>query len=150
MVMKMKNYALIENGLVTNVVLWDGANEWQADGGVSIRLIGEGEVVAIGYSFDGQTFAAPPAPPTPPAPPPSMPSQVTMRQARLALLAVGKLASVDSAISALPSPQRDAAQIEWEFASTVDRGSSFVVQLSRLLDLDDAALDALFMAAASL
>ena len=78
------------------------------------------------------------------------PRVVTMRQARLALLGAGLLAGVDAAIAALPSPTREAARIEWEYAATVERGSALVTTLGGALDLDDAALDALFAAAAAL
>ena len=88
----------------------------------------------------------PPAPPSPPA----VPSSVTMRQARLALLSIGKLATVTTAINSLPSPHKEAAQIEWEYSATVERHRPFVAMLAPALGLDDAALDALFMAAAKL
>lgn len=91
-------------------------------------------------------------PPTPevPEPEPSVPSSVTMRQARLALLAAGKLQAVADAIAGLPSPQREAAQIEWEFASTVERGSAFLESLATLLELSSDDLDELFTAAVQL
>lgn len=82
--------------------------------------------------------------------PPAVPTSVTMRQARLALLATGALAGVDAFIDALPSPQKEAARIEWEFAATVDRSSDLVVALAAALDLDAAALDALFTQAGAL
>lgn len=83
-------------------------------------------------------------------PAPGVPQQVTMRQARLALLGAGLLGSVDAAIAALPSPQKEAAQIEWEFASTVDRDSVFLGQMAGALNLGPSTLDALFVAAARL
>lgn len=72
----------------------------------------------------------------------SIPTSVTMRQARLALLSVGKLAQVNAAIAAIPdATQRAAAEIEWEYAQTVDRDSPFVQMLGTALALD---LDTLF------
>jgi hypothetical protein len=79
-----------------------------------------------------------------------IPPMVSMRQARLALLQAGRLADVDAAIAALPSPAKEAAQIEWEYAIEVKRDSQLVTQLAPALGLDDAALDALFIAAAAL
>ena len=79
-----------------------------------------------------------------------IPASVTMRQARLALLAAGKLAAVGEAIAALPSPQKTAALIEWDYSSTVERDSNIVTLLGPALNLDAAALDALFIAAARL
>lgn len=69
---------------------------------------------------------------------------VTMRQARLALLAADLLDDVDNVIATAGR----AAEIEWEFAATVERDSPIVQSLAAALDLDDAALDALFADAA--
>ena len=80
----------------------------------------------------------------------STPQVVTMRQARLALLGVGKLDDVAAAIAGLPSPQKEAAQIEWEYSAEVKRDSALVTQLAPALGLDAAALDALFTQAATL
>ena len=89
-------------------------------------------------------------PPEPEPEPPYVPASVTMRQARLALLGAGLLASVDAAIDSLPSPQKEAARIEWEYASEVQRSSGIVPMMGAALGLDDAALDALFIEAAAL
>jgi hypothetical protein len=80
----------------------------------------------------------------------TIPQVVTMRQARLALLGAGKLASVTAAINALPSPQKEAAQIEWEYSQTVERNRGLVLLLSAALGLTDLQLDELFIRAASL
>ena len=82
--------------------------------------------------------------------PESVPTEVTMRQARLALLAAGKLAGVEAAIASMPEPQRTAASIEWEYSSALQRNNPFVSQLGAALGLDDAGIDALFIAAAKL
>lgn len=84
--------------------------------------------------------------------PPLVPAitSVTMRQARLALLGAGLLDSVNAAIAAMPTPERSAALIEWEYAQTVDRHSPFTQQLAAGLGLTDAQLDELFTTAASL
>ncbi len=81
---------------------------------------------------------------------PPVPRIVTMRQARLALLAAGKLPGVAAAISSLDSPHREAAQIEWEYAATVDRDAQLMALVAAALQLDDAALDELFSSAAGL
>lgn len=82
---------------------------------------------------------------------PAVPQQVTMRQARLALLGAGLLDDVDAAIASVPDPvQRKAAQIEWEYASTVERQSAFVQQLAAGLGLSAEQMDDLFVQAAKL
>ena len=83
-------------------------------------------------------------------PPEPIPTTVTMRQARLALLGAGLLASVDAAIDGLPSPQKEAARIEWEYATEVQRSSGTMSMMGAALGLDDAGLDALFIAAVAL
>ena len=99
---------------------------------------------AIGWLWDGEILAAPPPEPA------AIPAAVTMRQARLALLGAGLLDDVDAAIDGLPSPQKEAARIEWEYATEVQRSSGLVPTMGAALGLDDAALDALFIEAAAL
>lgn len=84
------------------------------------------------------------------APPTPVPTAVTMRQARLALLGAGLLDDVEAAINALPSPQKEAAKIEWEYSQEVQRYNGFVSVLAPLLGLNDAALDQMFLTAATL
>lgn len=81
---------------------------------------------------------------------PQVPFAVTKRQGRLALLSAGKLDLVAVAIAALPSPQREAADIEWNDATNYERHSPFVVLLGEKIGLDPAELDALFIEAANL
>jgi len=83
-------------------------------------------------------------------PPPPVPQVVDMAQARLALLAAGHLATVNAAIAAMPGAGGDAARIEWEFRTAVRRDSALTVAMAAVLDLDEAALDALFTSAAAL
>ena len=107
----------------------------------------------IRANFTGHEWVALPYVTTPPivdTPPRNVPNSVTMRQARLALLGAGLLAGVDAAINALPSPQKEAARIEWEYATEVQRSSGLVPMMVVALGLDDAALDALFIEAAAL
>lgn len=82
--------------------------------------------------------------------PPQVPSRVTMRQARLALHDAGLLTVVESAIDAMPEPPKTTARIEWDYASEVHRASAFVALLSAALELDEQALDNLFLKAVEL
>lgn len=113
----------------------------------------EADALLMGTSLDGHTqmladwvAAYVPPPPEPVA----VPRIVTMRQARLALLGAGKLAAVNAAINALPSPTKEAAQIEWEYSQEVNRQNGLVSQLAPLLGMTEADLDALFVAGAAL
>ena len=90
------------------------------------------------YEWDGVPIA------------PSIPESVTMRQARLVLLGAGLLSTIDAAIAAMPTPQKEAAQIEWEYAVDVRRDSLLVLNLAAALGLTDVQVDALFVAGAAL
>lgn len=81
---------------------------------------------------------------------PPVPAAVTMRQARLALLGAGLLDDVDAAINALPSPQKEAARIEWEYSQEVQRHNGFVSVLAPSLGLTPEQTDELFVQAAKL
>lgn len=85
-----------------------------------------------------------------PAPASAVPAVVSMRQARLALLAAGKLTATTTAINALPSPTKEAAQIEWEYSQEVRRSSPLIAALAPALSMTQADLNALFVAAAKL
>ena len=77
-----------------------------------------------------------------------VPASVTPRQARLALLQIGKLDAVSAALAAIPDPaRRTAAQIEWEYATVIERNSPLVQSLAAGLGLTAPAIDALFEAA---
>lgn len=134
----MKTYRLIE----TNEVI--PHNELRA--AFPHVSFAEGEVVEPDIL---EALGLEPAPDTPDASLP-VPQSVTMRQARLALLVAGVLPGVDAAIASLPSPEKETAQIEWNFGGTVERASPLVTMLGQALGLDSAALDALFVQAALL
>ena len=75
-----------------------------------------------------------------------VPSQVTMRQARLELLKRGLLDDVEAVITAAGR----AAQLEWEYASVVDRSNPAVAAVQQQQGLTDAQIDDLFREAAKL
>lgn len=76
----------------------------------------------------------------PAAPVGEVPNVVTMRQARLALLQLDKLAEVEALIAQLGT----AAQIEWEYAQTIERDHPLVAQFAA------HEVDAFFQLAATL
>lgn len=80
-----------------------------------------------------------------------VPTVVTMRQARLALLQTELLSQVEAALAAIEDPiQRQAVQIEWEYAAEVDRTHPWVQSLTGTLGLTEAQIDSLFIAASGL
>ena len=58
--------------------------------------------------------------------------EIDARRLRLALLELGVLDKVEAALSSLPK----AAQIDWEYATTIREDYLLVVSLSEALDLD--------------
>ena len=75
-----------------------------------------------------------------------VPQQVTLRQARLALLKAGLL---DDAESAIASAGRE-AQLEWEYASVVERSNPVIAIVQQQQGVTDAQIDDLFREAAKL
>lgn len=79
----------------------------------------------------------------------SIPAVVTMRQARLALLEIGKYSQIDAAIALLPSPEKEKAEIEWQYSNEVQRHNGFVSLLGPGLGLTETDINNLFILAAS-
>jgi len=75
---------------------------------------------------------------------------ITPRQARLALLQAGLLSQVGPAINSLESPAKETAQIEWEYATSIERSSEWINQLGGALGLDENGIDDLFKTASQL
>jgi hypothetical protein len=131
-------YAILNGNKVENVIVAD------AEFAASVGAVQCPDYAGIDWTYDGANWTAPSPFST------LAPQVVTMRQARLALLAEGKLNDVETAIESLPSPQKEAAKIEWEYSTEVRLDSELVKQLAPGLGLDDAALETLFTQAATL
>ena len=130
----MDRYAQIIGGAVANVV-----ESATPIGGNWVRCP---DYVGPGWRFNGQVWTAPGATN-------KVPESVEMWQARLALLEAGHISAVEALIEAMPSPQKEAAKIEWEFKTRVRRNSSLVAYMAAHLPLSDAEVDQLFIEAAS-
>lgn len=138
-------YALIEAGKVANIIEWDGdLDAWQPAEGVQAVAAAEGVFIGQDY-VDGQ-FVPLPDPETPPV---GVPQSVSRAQAKLALLAEGLLDDVEQAIAGMTGDEFRRAMIEWNERATFERQSPFLLQMAAALGLDDVALDALFVDAAS-
>jgi hypothetical protein len=135
----MTTYAQVRAGIVLAHFTTDRPKADFAD--IAHELIEAPANVQDGMLYDGQSFGLPVVP---------VPETVTMRQARLALLGAGLYAAVDAAINGLPSPQKEAARIEWEYSQEVHRNKALVQALAPALGLSGAQLDALFVAAAAI
>ena len=78
---------------------------------------------------------------------------LSARQLRLALLGLGLTgAQVEAQIAAMPGTpaQREAAMIEWEYATTYQRDHPLVVMLGLALGLTEAQIDNAWQGAATL
>lgn len=51
-------WAIVQNGIVTNIVLWDGQETWQPPMGAAIIALNE-TVCDIGWLYDGTSFSPP-------------------------------------------------------------------------------------------
>jgi len=91
--------------------------------------------------------------PTPPAPPPSIPPlTVTNFQIRAALMAMPGPSggTMYDAVDAAVHAQGGIALQAWEYANEVNRTGPLVQQMAAGFGFDEAALDALFIAAAGI
>ena len=74
-----------------------------------------------------------------------IPKTITLRQARLYLLSIELLDDLEEIIN-----QNRAYQIEWEYANQIERESPLVKILGQALNLDDTAIDNMFMEASEI
>lgn len=51
-------HAIIRDGIVENICLWDGVTPWQPPAGTSVVAL-NGRMAGIGWTYDGQTFTPP-------------------------------------------------------------------------------------------
>lgn len=85
------------------------------------------------------------------APTTLVPQIVTPRQIRLGLIAIGKpLQSVTDAIAMLPSPYREMAEVEWEYATEIERSNELVNMVAAADGMSSEEVNALFELAATL
>lgn len=77
---------------------------------------------------------------------------LTARQFRLGLVDSGYAPfQVTQAIAAMPAgPDKERAQIEWEYATTFNRMHPLIATVAAALGLSDEQVDAMWLAAASL
>lgn len=69
---------------------------------------------------------------------------VSMRQARRILFQYDMLSQIDIYISSLPSPDKELAQIDWQFATEVKKNASLVKQIASVMNITPDTIDKLF------
>ena len=77
-------------------------------------------------------------------------TNITNKQGRLQLLALGKYSDVQTAINSLPIPQKEQAQIEYDFAPTWEINHPTLLMLLVALGISDSDVQALFNEASKL
>lgn len=53
-------YAVVEDGIVVNTVLWDGTGSWTPPEGATVDLIGDHVYTGIGAPYVDGVFGPPP------------------------------------------------------------------------------------------
>lgn len=74
-----------------------------------------------------------------------VPNQLSARQIRLVLSEAGLLSQVEAEINAMPSPQKEAAVIEWSNSTYIQRDHPLVLDLAGLLGLTSDQVDQMFI-----
>lgn len=55
----MQNYAVVNAGLIVNVIVWDGITEYVLPEWMTVVAIPPDSLAAIGWSWDGSSFSSP-------------------------------------------------------------------------------------------
>lgn len=125
----MARYAVIENGIVVNVIEWDGVTQFDVGAGRTLAPIDD--------LPNGVTFPMPV--------PVSL--VVTSRQARLALLGAGLLDQIDALIAGAGRPDW---RIFWEYSTEFHEDHPLMAEIGAMAGLSAEQRHALFQVAASL
>jgi hypothetical protein len=154
--MTMKK-AVIENGIVTNVIEIDPENVWMPPEGATFV---DALDASIGDEWNGSVFVKP-APPPPP-----VPQSVSRQQIMSALMLAGMIseaewlacyqsgtlpAIVQAAIDTLPdAAAKLVAKVKWVEFSEARRTDAMVALLAAQANMTDAQINDLFRTAAAL
>ena len=147
-----KNFAIVENGIVVNVIIADDEfvvlYQEQNPTHLCVEYVGfdinDENVARIGEHYVDGKFVAPYVAP-------SVPQSITMRQCRLQLISMGLDDEVESAIEAITdATQKKIVRTEWEYAATVDRHNGWIETLGTSLGMTSEQLDQMFIEASVL
>lgn len=136
-----KNYAVIVDGKVTNVIVADESfiKDFEAHCAPFEEVHSDDSLVArIGDSYVDGKFITP-------SYTPSVPQSITRIQAMKILKSMGLWETFKSVLSS-----NQDAQDEWDLATELQRSNEFVTQLMPVLNLTDTQLDDLFTTASTL
>ena len=140
-------YARKINGLAVDVVDGDPSTMFHPTIAAEFEVVPDDVVNGSRWDEASSSWMPPLVVAPDPAVPNGVPASVTARQARLALLAAGLLDDVETTLA---DPAHRATQIEWEYATQVERESPLVDSIGGALGLTSEQIDALFRQAATL
>ena len=127
----MGRYALVENGIVINVVLWDGVeyseetpNGWSPPSGI---LAIETEDADIGWTYVGGVFIPPPVPEVPPPTPAEVLASQSAKLQGLTQLATAQKSALTNRIGVL----NDAIELE---EATPSEAAELPIRQAQLLE----------------
>lgn len=138
----MKKYARIDSGKVVEIIETDGDIAKLFHSALVANMVDVSGIAGVkqGWDWDGLNATEPLAPP------PQVPQSVSPFQARKALKQSGLLATVQGAVAAADED----TQMAWEYATSFDRNSEFVLGMAAGLGWTDEQVDNLFILANSL
>lgn len=56
----MTTYAIVENGVIANVIVWDGVAPFTPPSGAAVVQIPDGTYTGVGATYSNGVFGAPP------------------------------------------------------------------------------------------
>ena len=110
------NYAVIQDGSVVNVIVWDGNTDtWSPPEGSAAVRVPDGLGVSVGWTYDESTFIAPPAPPVVPPTPAEILSVNTSIRNSLLVNATAAIAPLQDAVDIGEATADDTAMLlKWK------------------------------------
>lgn len=128
----MSKHAIVRDGVVENIIDWDGDTEkWSPPEGATAHPF-DG-FVSIGWLWNG---GSPVDPDPAPEPAPVVPTEVYALQFRRALRFFGKIDAANAWVAQQPAEVQEA----WEYATKIYYADPLVTEAAALLDIDKGAL----------
>lgn len=136
-------FALIKNNKVESIIVADEDFVTSLQGYDSIVNV-DGVEVGVGWEYVNKEFKRPVVPEVL-----TKISRISMKQLRLGLLKAGKLSLVPTAITNLPSPDKEEVEIGWQYDTQVYR-DGFINKLAPGLSMSSFDIDTLFVESSTL
>lgn len=129
--------AVVQNGTVVNIIM--APHDFELEGAELVTS----ETAEIGDEWDGSEFTTPPAPPAP-----FLPIEAWRFEAAIQIAGIKD--QIDAAIEDLPEPDRTVAKAKRARIVEYHRNDPLIAALAPAVNLDEAAVDALWRTAEGL